>query len=501
MQDELQVRREKLRAWQALGFNPYPTSTKRDTRCGDALNMFEAWSTEQKTLILAGRIFTIRVHGGMMFADLGDESGRLQLAFKQDEIGETLFERFRDIIDPGDLVEVTGVLFTTKRGEKSLQVLDWTMLAKALLPLPEKWHGLQDVEQRFRKRELDILTNDDVRKRFITRSRIVAAMRSFLHDYGFMEVETPMLQTIPGGANAKPFITHHNALNIELYLRIAPELYLKRLLVAGFERIYEIGRCFRNEGIDYAHNPEFTMIELYWAYVDKEVYIDFLEKLLAHTVREATGSSVAQVDGKTLSFATPFPRVTFRDSILAACGIDILTLQTKTDLEDAMKRAGLSIDLSETVGLGEGLDLLYKKTARSGIIQPTWVFDYPIELKPLAGTNPENPRLSASVQLVCLGAEIVNAYYHELIDPIEQRLRLEEQQDLREQGSEEAQWLDEEFLEALEHGMPPTSGMGIGIDRLTALLTGSSSLKEVILFPTLRPESHGATDTSSNSSV
>ncbi len=484
--NERDIRLEKRATLEQSG-GAYQAGSHRTHSIGDVLASFDTLAADATPFTIAGRVLSTRVHGAMMFADVQDAEGKMQLAFKEDVIGADVFAKFRDTIDPADVVEATGTAFITKRGEKSISVTAWRVLTKALLPLPDKWNGLQDVEARFRQRELDILTNEEVRRRFITRSAIIASMRSFLHEHAFMEVETPMLQTIPGGANARPFVTHHNALGIDLYLRIAPELYLKRLLVGGFEKVYEIGRCFRNEGIDYAHNPEFTMIELYWAYVDKETYIGFLEQLLARVVQEACGGATATVDGHVLSFATPFPRTTFRDSIKAACGVDIDTCSTKQELEQAIKQAGVQVDLSGVIGFGECLDELYKKTARAGIIQPTWVFDYPVELKPLARQHPTDPSKSASAQLVCMGAEIVNAYYYELTDPVEQRARFESQQALREEGSEEAQWMDEEFVEALEHGMPPASGMGIGIDRLAAFLTGSSSLKEIILFPTLRP--------------
>jgi lysyl-tRNA synthetase class 2 len=490
--DEAQVRREKLAKLKALGMAPYPVDPRRGVLCEEALASFDAWSAEGRAVTLAGRLLTIRVHGGMMFADLVDATGRLQVAFKLDEIGEEVFGQFRDLVDPGDIVEATGTLFTTKRGEKSLNVTQWRMLSKALLPLPEKWHGLQDVERRYRERELDLIANQDVRKKFIVRSKLVSAMRAFLDARGFLEVETPMLHPIAGGANARPFVTHHNALDVDLYLRIAPELYLKRLLVGGFEKVYEVARCFRNEGIDYAHNPEFTQIELYWAYVEKQAYLRFIEEMVETMVREAMGSLEVPHESGTINFAGPWPTVTFREAVLEACGIDIDELASKEDVEKVAMGKKLKIDFSACVGLGEALDELYKKTARTKITQPTWVLDYPVELKPLANRKPEDPRKSATAQLVIQGAEIVNAYYHELNDPIDQRRRFEEQQALREAGSEEAQPMDEAFLRALEHAMPPAGGMGMGIDRLVAFVTGSHSLKEVILFPTLRPEAADA---------
>ncbi len=424
-----------------------------------------------------------------MFADLMDDSGKMQIAFKQDEIGEERFASFRDLMDPGDIVEVQGVLFLTRRGEKSLSVSAWRPLTKALLPLPEKWHGLQDVETRYRARELDLLSNPEVRSHFLVRSKLVSALRRFLDEDGFLEVETPMLHPIPGGANARPFITHHNALDADFYLRIAPELYLKRLVVGGFERVYEIGRCFRNEGIDHTHNPEFTMLELYWAYAQREPFMRFLEAMICTMVEAAIGSTAVELQGTTLSFQAPFPRKTFRAAILEATAIDIDACETEEALRAAIERAGLRLDLGGCHGRSECLDELYKKTARAAIIQPTWIMDYPADMKPLANVSPEDPTKSACAQLVVCGAEVVNAYYHELHDPLIQRDRLEAQERLATAGSEEAQRLDEAFLKALEHGLPPTSGVGIGIDRFVSLITGAGILKEVILFPTLRPQS------------
>ncbi len=484
--DERAVRLEKLERLRALGLDPYAVEPVRTATCGEVHASFDVWSAEGRVLTLAGRLLTIRVHGGMLFADLTDASGKLQIACKQDELGEA-FDLFRDCLDPADIVEVTGVLFTTRRGEKSLQVQSWRPLTKALLPLPEKWHGLQDVETRYRARELDLLSNEEVRERFIVRSKLVSALRRFFDDRGFMEVETPMLHPIPGGANARPFVTHHQALDTDFYLRIAPELYLKRLLVGGFERVYEIGRSFRNEGIDHTHNPEFTMLELYWSYVKREPFFAFLEEMVRTMVDGAMGTTEITTPEATLDFGGPFPRITFREAIKQATGIDIDTCPNETSVREAVVGAGLRIDLSKTVGLSECLDELYKKTARAAIIQPTWVLDYPADMKPLANVSREDATKSACAQLVVQGAEVINAYYHELHDPLIQRERLEAQEHLANSGSEEAQRLDAGFLEALEHGMPPTSGMGMGIDRFVSLMTSAGSLKEVILFPTLRP--------------
>jgi lysyl-tRNA synthetase, class II len=490
MLDEIAVRAEKLAALKAAGIDPYPKSVHRDAMCADARGNYDAWSASAKKITLAGRVMTIRVHGKMMFFDLVDASGTMQIAMKEDGVGADQFALFRDRVDPGDFVEATGTLFTTKRGEVTLEASAWTLLVKALLPLPEKWHGLQDVEKRYRERELDLISNPEVRHRFIVRSKLVSALRQFLDERGFLEVETPILQPIPGGANARPFVTHHNALDIDLYLRIAPELYLKRLIVGGFEKVYEVGRNFRNEGIDYAHNPEFTMLEMYWAFVEKDAFIAFMEELLTHVIRASVSELKIPHEQGEVDFTPPWPRITFREAIMKGCGVDINAHTDVESLVKAVREKKIDVDFSGCVGLGEHIDQLFKKTARPMLIQPTWVFDYPLELKPLANVSPDDAAKSSSVQLIVHGAEIVNAYYHELNDPSDQRARLMAQQALREQGSEEAQWLDEGFLKALEHGMPPTSGMGMGIDRLISLITNASSLKEVILFPTLRPESH-----------
>jgi lysyl-tRNA synthetase, class II len=494
MNDEAEVRREKMKLLEAAGMPAYSAEVHRTAEIGQAVEQFDAWAEAAKPLTLAGRVMTTRVHGALVFADVKDASGKIQFLLKQDEIGETLFALFRDAIDPADFVEATGVLFLTKRGEKTLQVQNWRILGKALLPLPEKFHGLQDVEKRFREREMDVLTNPEVRQRFIVRSKLVSSLRRFLDERGFLEVETPVLQPIPGGANARPFITHHNALDIDLYLRIAEEVYLKRLVVGGFEKVYEIGRNFWNEGIDYAHNPEFSMLELYWAYATKEEYIVFLEEMMTTIVRDAVGGLTVPFEETSIDFTAPWPRLTFREAIMRSCGIDIGAFRDPDALVKAASDQGLKIDFSECVGLGEHYDQLYKKTARSGFVQPTWVLDYPVELKPLAGRSPEDPTKSACAQLIVNGAEVMNVYYHELTDPTEQRHRFEEQQELREQGSEEAQRQDDAFLRSLEHGMPPTSGMGLGIDRLCAFITNASSIKEVILFPTLRPEHESSTN-------
>lgn len=487
-QSERATRVQKIDDLVAHGVRPFDDDAARTHTIAQTLDAFDALRDASTQLTLAGRLMGVRLHGGSAFADLQDGTGRIQLLMRRDTLGDEQFATLKSFIDHADFIAATGTLMITKVGERTLEVTTFKLLAKALLPLPEKWHGLQDIETRYRQRELDLLANPEVRDRFVVRSKLIASLRTFLHDRGFLEVDTPVLQAIPGGASARPFVTHHNALDVDLYLRIAPELYLKRLIIGGFEKVYEIGRCFRNEGIDYAHNPEFTMLELYWAYTTPDQFVMFIEELLAYAISEAAGTLHIAQEPVSYNFETPWPRTTFRQAIIDATGIDINELhQQPEELIQAARTRKLDVDFNGCIGWGEHCDQLFKKTARAQMIQPVWVFDYPRALKPLAKTSPSDPQSSASVQLIVGGAEIVNAYYHELNDPLDQRQLLVGQQALRDRGSEEAQWLDEDFLRALEHGMPPTSGLGIGIDRLTALVTGANSLKEVILFPTLRP--------------
>lgn len=497
MTAEEQVRRDRLSSLGKKGIEAFPAGSSRSSMVGDFLSGFDEKVASQESVTLAGRILAMRHIGALSFLRLSDESGVIQIVLRKDDLVD-LYELLIDHLDVGDILEVFGQAYVTKTGEKSLLAQSAKFLAKALKPLPEKWSGLQDVEIRYRERELDLITNAESRERLIARSKLISAMRSFLHSEGFLEVETPILQPIPGGASARPFVTHHNALDADFYLRIAPELYLKRLVVGGMEKIFEMSRCFRNEGIDYAHNPEFTMLELYQAYAKKEEFIAMNESMLRAAVLGALGKTECMIGEALVDFSQPFVRKTFRETILETSGIDIDDLETEDDVIRAAKEKGLNIDFKGSVGLGEHLDALYKKTGRAAITTPTWVFDYPSDLKPLARQNPEEPSKSACAQLVMLGAEIVNLYYYELNNPIDQRTRFEEQEALREQGSEDAQFLDESFLSALEHAMPPTSGVGIGIDRLVAFITGAPNLKEVIAFPTLKPkrEHGGATDES-----
>ena len=497
MANEEVARRDRLTSIESLGIDAYPAGSNRTHMIGDVLGSFDDLIANQNSVTISGRIIAMRHIGALSFLRILDGSNNMQAVLRKDDLADA-YTFLVDHLDVGDIVEIPGVAYLTKTGERSVLAQSVTITSKALQPLPEKWNGLQDVETRYRHRELDLISNPEVRDRLVMRSKFIAAMRRFLDDSGYLEVETPMLQPIPGGASARPFITHHNALDADFYLRIATELYLKRLVVGGMEKVYEIGRCFRNEGIDYSHNPEFTMLELYCAYAKKEEFITFNEEILRRSLEGATGSTIVTIEGVTVDFGESFPRITFRESILNACGIDIDELKTGADVEAAARAKKLPVDFKGCLGFGEFLDALYKKTGRAAISTPTWVFDYPVELKPLARQNPQDPSKSACAQLVILGAEIVNLYYYELNNPIDQRSRFEAQEALREQGSEEAQFMDEDFLSALEHGMPPTSGVGIGIDRLIAILTGAPNLKEVIAFPTLKPlsEHGGATDES-----
>lgn len=490
-QEEI-VRRERLEKMQSLGVDPYPTESHRTHLLKDVLISFEESFEKKTTVICAGRLRFFRKHGGLTFGVLQDVSGSMQIAFHRDEIGEDTYNQLHELVDIGDFFEVKGQVFRTKKGEPTINVSSYRILAKSLTPLPEKFHGLTDIEVRYRQRELDLIMNEEVRNRFFARSNMIATIRQLLHERGFMEVETPILQPIPGGANARPFITHHNALDMDLYLRIAPELYLKRLIVGGFEKIFEIGRCFRNEGIDYSHNPEFTMLELYWSFTTKDVFFNMLEELISKTLKEITDTFQFE-ESNRISFNTPFPRFTFREAIMNETGIDIDSISSPEEMIKKCREKSIQIDFKDCYGMGEFYDTLWKTTTRSKIIEPTWIFDYPIELKPLAREKNDDPTKSACAQLVVNGAEVVNAYYHELNNPIVQEQRFAEQQMLREKGSEEAQWTDFEFLKALEHGMPPTCGVGIGIDRLISIFTNSPNLKEVIFFPTLRPKTEEQT--------
>lgn len=477
-----QQRKEKLKAIRNAGQLAYPKDTKRTHTNQRALNQFETLEKEKERVTLVGRMRSKREHGKLTFCDIKDGTAKIQILMKESKLGPKSYEFFLDNFDMGDFIEVTGTLTTTDTGEKSLAAVEYKMLSKALRPLPEKWHGLEDIEERYRKRYLDLAFDQEVKQKFETRADVVKTIRNFLEDHGFLEVETPILQTIPGGANATPFKTHLNALDVDLYLRVAPELYLKRLLVGGFEKVYEIGRCFRNEGMDKTHNPEFTSLEFYWAYSDYEDLMEFTESMFEEILQEALGSLTVEYDGQEINFEAPWPRVEFSHLINKYADFDYEGMHLEALKE---KAEDLGLEVKDESSKAEVLDRIYKKYCKPHLKDPTFVIHYPQGAIPLAKSYDENTL--ANFQLVAGGWELINAF-SELNDPVEQKKRFEKQEELREKGSEEAQRMDEDFLEALEHGMPPAAGFGMGIDRLTALLTDSDSLREVIMFPLMKPK-------------
>lgn len=480
------TRLKKIAALEKAGFSAYPGKTKRTHSIGLALKDFAKLARSQKMVHLAGRIRSLRLHGGSLFLNFEDGTDKIQALLKRDMVGEKKYKFFREFFDIGDFIEISGILFKTKTREKTILVQGFKMLAKSLLPLPEKWHGLQDIEERYRKRYLDLIFNPTVKAKFKTRSKIVKQIRAFLEKEGFLEVETPILQSIYGGAKARPFKTHLNALDIDLYLRISPELYLKRLLVGGFEKVYEISRCFRNEGMDKFHNPDFTMLEFYWAYADYKDLMKLTEKMLATITKNIFGKLQVKLLNKKINFKPPFQRLEFSQ---------LLRKYTKINLDEINKQAlasrakSLGVKTKKGSGKSEIADEIYKKFCRDKIVQPTFVIHHPLGAFPLAKQLEKNPKKLANFQLVVAGWELINAF-SELNDPLEQKRRFEEQEKSFRAGFEEAQRMDEEFVEALEYGMPPAAGFGMGIDRLVALLTDSHSLREVILFPTMRPKNN-----------
>ncbi len=485
MIEEEGARRARLADLRAKGINPYPTSAVRTHTTAQFNAVFRDLVDSQQPLTLVGRMLAVRKHGGMTFVSLEDDFGGTQIALKRDDIGEERYQFFHDHFDHGDFIEVRGVAYLTKTEEPTVLVSEVRLLTKTLLPLPEKWHGLSDTEVRYRKRYLDMASNPTVREVFKMRSRVVHAVRTFLHDEGFMEVETPILQPLAGGAEARPFVTHHNALDADLYLRIAPELYLKRCMVGGFEKVFELARCFRNEGISFQHNPEFTQVECYSAYTDRDQMIDHLEGLLMACVKAATGGAMQITHGEDLLDFSKIARASFYDLVLKDTGINLSVANTEEALRAEMKRC--QINEEGIVGFGELCDEVWKKRVRVNIIQPTFVFEYPSAMKPLAKRSKDDPEKAENVQLLVKGMEVINGW-SELNDPLEQLERFEEQEAFREQGSEDAHRVDHDYIEALKIGMPPAAGYGMGIDRLCAILSGNHSIKEVILFPTLKPE-------------
>lgn len=482
-----EIRNERLKKLELLKekeINPFPVSVKKSSDISEVLRNFENLSEKNKNLNIVGRIMAVRAHGGSIFFDINDGTGKIQAYIKKDELGEENFSLFADTADIGDFVGISGSPFVTKKNEKTIKASSWKMLAKSLRPLPEKWHGLSDVEERFRKRYLDLLMNEDVRQRFILRSKIISEIRKFLDKEGFLEVETPVLQALAGGALAKPFKTHHNALDLDLYLRIAPELYLKRLLVGGFGKVYEIARNFRNEGIDATHNPEFTMLESYEAYRDAEYLMGFAERLVKTTVVNSIGDEKIKFGAHEINFGGEYPKIKYFDLFKRFA---LMADAETASMEDyALKAKQLGVEVKDFEDKSKIMDNIYKKICRPKLIQPTFITDYPAGASPLAKRKEENKELIDRFQMVAGGYELVNAF-SELNDPIDQKERFKEQDKAKEKGDEEVSPSDEEYLEAMEYGMPPAAGFGLGIDRLVMLLTDTHNIKEVIFFPTMRP--------------
>lgn len=472
----------KLKLLAEKGINPYPVSASPTIDLAGAARDFSKLA-ELKQVTLAGRVMALRSQGGLIFADLFDGSGKFQALLKRGETSEDLFSLWGETVDVGDFVETSGTLFLTKRKEKTLAVASWRMLSKALRPLPEKWHGLSDVEERFRKRYLDTLMNEEVRARFEIRSRMITELRNFYNSRGYLEVETPCLQSVAGGATAEPFVTHYNALDTDFYLTIAQELYLKKLLVGGYSKVYEIGRKFRNEGVDVTHNPEFTMLESQEAFADAKGQRAFIEELVRRVVNELFGKLRIMYDGNAIDFEKKFAVTTFYDLLRRYALIPHPEKASMEELTLKAKQLGASVDAIKT--REKMVDAIYKKAVRPKLIQPTFIIDYPVEMNPFAKRKEEDPALIDRFQLIAGTLEFVNAF-SELNNPIEQGERYAEQDRKKKAGEGEISPSDKEYLEAMEYGMPPNGGIGIGIDRLAMLLTDAHNIREVIFFPTLR---------------
>lgn len=487
LNDQLKVRRQKLNEYIEKGIDPFG---KRFERTHLSNELFEKYGdmTEEELegkeipVALAGRIMTKRKKGKVGFAHIQDFGGQIQIYVRKDVVGEDQYEVFKKV-DLGDIVGVKGTVFITKVGELSIRVTDFTLLAKSLRPLPEKFHGLKDVEQRYRQRYLDLIMNKESKETFITRSRIIQSMRKYLDEHGYLEVETPMMHTIAGGATARPFITHHNALDMPLYMRIAIELHLKRLIVGGLEKVYEIGRVFRNEGISTRHNPEFTMIELYEAYADFHDIMNLTENLIAHVAEDVLGTTTIQYGEYEIDLKPEWKRVHMVDAIKEYTGVDFWK---EMSVEEARKLAKEhDVEIQDAMTVGHIINEFFEQKVEEKLIQPTFVYGHPVEVSPLAKKNPDDPRFTDRFELFIVAREHANAFT-ELNDPIDQRMRFEAQLKEREQGNDEAHMMDEDYIEALEYGMPPTGGLGIGIDRLVMLLTNSPSIRDVLLFPLMR---------------
>ena len=477
----MQVRRNKMQSFIDKGIEPFGRRYDVTHHAQELLDQFETLG-EEKVVRMAGRLMAVRGHGKASFTVVEDLSGKIQAYFRLDNLGEEKYAEFK-LLDIGDIVGVEGTLFKTHRGEITIKVTDFSILAKSLRPLPEKFHGLKDVETRYRQRYLDLIVNPDVRQTFIARTKIIKSIRSYLDERGFLEVETPVLSPIAGGANARPFITHHNALDIDMYLRIATELYLKRLVVGGLERVYELGRVFRNEGIDIRHNPEFTSIEIYQAYADYNDLMDVTEGIVRQAAIDACGSTKITYEGTEIDLSS-FRRVTMNDAVAEVTGKDFSKAQS---VEEARAMADeLGVPTEGKNSIGEIMYEVFDEKVESTLIQPTFVTQYPTEVSPLAKRNKENPAFTDRFEAFVYGRELANGF-SELNDPIDQEQRFIDQQKARENGDDEAHMMDHDYITALEYGLPPTGGLGIGIDRLVMFLTDSPSIRDVLLFPTMKP--------------
>lgn len=487
LNEHMRVRRNKMNDMLAKGIDPFGDKFERTHMANELVEQYNELSKEELeekavNVTIAGRIMTKRGKGKVGFSHIQDFSGQIQIYVRKDEIGEDAYELF-NTADLGDIIGVSGELFKTNVGELSVKATSFTMLTKSLRPLPEKFHGLKDVEQRYRQRYLDLITNHDSKETFIMRSKIIQSMRRYLDNAGFLEVETPMMHNIPGGASARPFITHHNTLDIDLYMRIAIELHLKRLVVGGMERVYEIGRVFRNEGVSTRHNPEFTMIELYQAYADYEDIMSLVENMVAHIAEEVTGSTTVQYGDDMIELKPGWKRVHMVDIIKEFTGVDFWPKMTDDEARALAKKH--NVEINEMMTFGHIVNEFFEQKVEEHLVQPTFVYGHPVEISPLAKKNKEDKRFTDRFELFIVRREHANAF-SELNDPIDQRQRFEAQVKEREQGNDEAHEMDEDFLEALEYGMPPTGGLGIGIDRLVMLLTNSPSIRDVLLFPQMK---------------
>ncbi|CAG7914872.1 MULTISPECIES: lysine--tRNA ligase [Mammaliicoccus] len=489
MNDQMLVRREKLQELRDLGIDPFG---KKFVRSGDSKSLHQEWDEfskeelhdkeDESAVAIAGRLMTKRGKGKAGFAHVKDITGQIQIYVRKDQVGDEQFEIWKHA-DLGDIVGVKGVMFKTNTGELSVKAKEFTVLTKSLRPLPDKYHGLQDIEQRYRQRYLDLITSEESTKTFITRSQIIQEMRTYLNNKGFLEVETPMMHQIAGGASARPFVTHHNALDATLYMRIAIELHLKRLIVGGLEKVYEIGRVFRNEGVSTRHNPEFTMIELYEAYADYNDIMDLTESMVAAIAEKVLGSTTVQYGEESIDLAPNWRRWHMVDAVKEYTGVDFY--EVKTDEEAHTLAKEHNIEVEDRMTYGHILNEFFEQRVEEKLIQPTFIYGHPIEISPLAKKNPEDPRFTDRFELFIVGREHANAFT-ELNDPIDQRERFEAQMKEKDQGNDEAHEMDDDFIEALEYGMPPTGGLGIGIDRLVMLLTNSASIRDVLLFPYMR---------------